>query len=141
MKKTFTVIVLPIYLLSTSLSRDEIIQMVSKIKEERGGIELKVLNSTPNPFAMEKRIIQEPKKVEVKDKKHKIVKVEENYELTAILNHRAFINKKWYSVGDKIGSFKVYSIGNISVILKGQEGIKKLNIADKKRKIKLFKGN
>ncbi len=139
MKKLYILIILPIFLFSTSLSHQEITQMVAKIKEERGGIGLSTLDDTPNPFAIEKEVVETPK--EVKVQKPTVVKVEEVYDLTAILNHKAFINKRWYQTGDKIGSFRVYSIGNRSVILKSKKEVKKLIIAERKKKFKMFKGN
>ncbi len=135
----FFMIILPLSLYSTSLSHKEITKMVEKIKEERGGIGLDVLDNTPNPFAIEKEIIEMPK--EVKIKKAKVEKIKEFYKLTAILNHKAFINRKWYGVGDKIGSYRVNSIGNRSVILKNVGEIKKLVIEEIKKKFKMFKGN
>jgi len=132
-------IILPLCLFSKSLSNDEITKMVEKIKEERGGIGLDVLDNTPNPFAIEKEIIEAPK--EIKTKKVKVIKVEVSYKLTAILNNKAFINKKWYGSGDKIGSYRVNSIGNRSVILKNGSEVKRLIIEKRKKKFKMFKGN
>jgi hypothetical protein len=138
MRKLYILIVLPIFLYSTSLSYAEITKMVQKIKQERSGIDLNVLDSTPNPFAIEEVIIP-PK--EVKAQKVKTQIVEEHYELTAILNHKAFINQEWYEIGDKIGSYTVHSIGYRSVILKNRVRSRKLIIEDTKKRFKMFKGN
>jgi len=140
MKKLYILIILTAFLYSTSLSHTEITKMVSKIKEERGGIGLEVLDNTPNPFTIEKEVIEVPKEIKIKKLKT-VTKVEASYELTAVLNHKAFINKKWYRIGDKIGSYRVNSIGNRSVILKNGSEVKRLIIEKRKKKFKMFKGN
>jgi hypothetical protein len=139
MKRIVAITILPIYLLSTSLSNKEITVMVDKIKEERGGIGVNILDTTPNPFAIVKEVIKSPKEVKIKKPKEVTPKI--SYELTAILNHRAFINKKWYRVGDKLDSFIVHSIGARTVILKNREEIKKIVIKRREKKFKIFKGN
>ena len=136
--------VIPIYLFSTSLSHNEITKMVEGIKVERKGVELDILNETPNPFfIVKKKVVKKPPKKVVKPKKPKkiIPIVEEVYNLTAILNHRAFINGKWYKVGSKIGDYTVYAIGDSSTILKSKKGTKRLIIEKRKSKFDIFKGN
>jgi hypothetical protein len=131
-----------IYLLSASLSHEEITKMVSKIKEERVGVGLDILEGTPNPFAIVKEVVkEEPKEEEVKVKPKPIIRQEESYKLTAILNHRAFINKKWYSIGAKLGTYRVYSIGNSSVKLRRGREVKRLVIEERKKKFSIFKGH
>ena len=122
-----------------TLSHVEIKTMVDKIKHQREGIDISLLDDTPNPFAI-KEVVEE-KKVE-KKKKVKVVKkkVEVVHHLTAILNHAAFIDSKWYKVGDKIGSFTLISINYDSVDLKFKKEQKKLSIKKEKRKIILNKG-
>jgi hypothetical protein len=79
----------------------------------------------------------------VKPKKPKKVVqvVEEVYTLTAILNHRAFINGKWYKVGGKLGNYTVYAIGDSSAILKSKKRTKKLTLERRKNRFDMFKGN
>jgi len=134
-------IALPLSLYSTSLSHDEIIKMVEKIKHERPGISLSVLDTTPNPFAIVVPVVEE-KVEEVKIEEPKIeINPLDSYHMTAVLNHAAFINKKWYKVGDKIGMYKVVHVGKSSVTLRNGQDYRKLVIPKKKKKIKLFKGN
>jgi hypothetical protein len=120
---------------ATSLSHDEITNMISKIKEERVGISLSKLQHTENPF-----IINKPKEV-VKHTKKAVQKTPQEvvYNLHAILNHAAFINSKWYKKGDKLGIYKIVYIGKKSVELRSDSGNKTLSI--KKRKNKFMKLN
>jgi len=126
-------------LCASSLSREKITEMVTKIKVERAGIDIGTLENTPNPFPIIKAT-----EVKVKtddDKPQKIVaKVKTSHSLTAILNHRAFIDGKWYERGDSLGSYRVESIGRSSVTLKSANESKTLRIAPRKKKFKMFKG-
>ena len=143
MKKILIIILLPIYIFAISLSHKEITKMVESIKVERAGLGLNVLENTPNPFAIEKKVVKEkPKKEKIEVKKVKVIKQpEEIYELTAILNNRAFINGKWYKVGSKIGTYTIKAMGERSVILKNIRGEKRLKIKEREKKFKMFKGN
>ena len=130
-------------LISGSLSSDEILNMVSKIKEERVGISLAKLERTANPF-----IIRKKKKKKIEEKKEENLTtvytpapVEIVYKLDAILNHAAFINKKWYRTGDTIDNYKVGYVSRHSVTLKGKSGNRVLKLEKRKKKfIKLNQG-
>ena len=124
---------------SATLSHVEIKTMVEKIKHQREGIDISLLNDTPNPFAIQE-VVVEDKKVEVKKIVKAIKRKVVEHHLTAILNHAAFIDGKWYKVGDKIGSFTLISINYDSVDLKSKKEQKKLSIKKEKRKIILNKG-
>ena len=128
------------FLLSGSLSSDEILNMVSKIKEERVGISLTKLEGTSNPFIIKKK----KKKAEKKDENLTLytpAPVEVVYRVDAILNHAAFINKKWYRKGDTLDNYKVIYISKHSVVLKGNSGKRVLKLEKRKKKfIKLKKG-
>jgi hypothetical protein len=137
MKKTTILLILSCsYLFSSSLSSIEITNMISKIKEERIGISIEKLETTVNPF-----ILKIPKKEEnltteeVADVVQKII-VEPTYLLEAILNNTAFINKKWYRRGHKIGIYTIGHISQKSVTLKSLDGNKVLSLK-KKKSIKL----
>ena len=134
---------LPLSVYSASLSHQEIRKMVLKIKDERAGINLNTLEKTPNPFSIIEKVVE--KKVEVEEitieKPKGVIIPTEVYEITAILNHAGFINKKWYKVGDKIGSYKVIHIGKSSATLKRGKEYKRLVIPKKKKKFKILKGN
>ncbi len=139
MKKIFIFIILSFTLLfAGSLSSNEIINMVSKIKEERDGISLVKLEGTANPFILKKKKRTEEKK----DENITVyTPVEIVYKLDAILNHAAFINKKWYRTGDTIDNYKVGYISKYSVRLEGKSGNRVLRLEKRKRKfIKLNKG-
>ncbi len=141
--KKILIITLPIYIFAISLSHKEITKMVESIKVERAGLGLNVLENTPNPFAIEKKVVKEKskdKKIEVKKVKA-IKQPEEVYELMAILNNRAFINGKWYKVGSKIGTYTIKAIGDRTVILRNIRGEKRLKIKEREKKFKMFKGN
>ncbi len=139
MKKIFIFIILSFtLLLAGSLSSNEIINMVSKIKEERDGISLVKLEGTANPFILKKK-----KRIEEKKDENITIytPVEIVYKLDAILNHAAFINKKWYRTGDTIDNYKVGYISKYSVRLEGKSGNRVLRLEKRKRKfIKLNKG-
>ena len=141
--KKILIIIVPIYIYAISLSHKEISRMVESIKVERAGLGLNILDNTPNPFAIEKKVIKEkPKKEKIEVKKVKVIKQpEEVYELTAILNHRAFINGKWYKVDSKIGTYTIKAIGDRTVILRNVRGEKRLKIKEREKKFKMFKGN
>ena len=141
MKKITIYIIFLFPLYSASLSHQEITKMVSKIQNERAGISLNILEKTPNPFAIIEKVVEkEVEEVKVEKPKEIIIPTE-TYEITAVLNHAGFINKKWYRVGDKIGSYKVIHIGKSSATLKRGKEYKRLVIPKKKKKFKILKGN
>ena len=124
---------------SATLSHVEIKTMVEKIKYQREGIDISVLKDTPNPFAI-KEVVEE-KIVEKKESKVVKKKVLIVHTLTAILNHAAFIDGKWYKIGDKVGTFTLVSINYDSVDLKSKTEQKKISIKKEKRKFILNKGD
>lgn len=126
-------------LLATSLSHQEINKMVQKIKEERVGIDLATLENTPNPFLIIKEEVQ--KKIEKKVKRQQVVKNVVAHSLVAILNHAAFIDGKWYKVGDKLGSYILTTMDRDRVTLKNNSDKKELIIPKREKKFKMFKGN
>ena len=125
-------------LFCVSLSPTEITNMISKIKEERVGIPLVKLEGTLNPFLLkkkEKKVVKEEKKEAQEQKSPEV-----EYQLSAILNHAAFINKKWYKTGDKLGAYRVRYISRNEVHLKGELGEKVLKLEKKKKFIKVKEG-
>ena len=141
MKKISIISILAFSTLSaSSLSSDEITSMISKIKEERVGIALSKLNNTENPF-----IIIKKKKKEVAQSSEKkataVIQPEIVYTLHAILNHAAFINKKWYKKGDKLGKYHIVTIGKKGVKISSKLVTKTLTMKKRKNKfIQLNKG-
>ena len=140
MKKILILITLSFSLLiSGSLSSTEILNMVSKIKEEREGISLSKLEGTANPF-----IIKQKKKIEEKKEENLTVyaPIDIVYKVDAILNKAAFINKKWYRTGDTIDNYKVGYVSKYSVTLENENGNKVLKLERRKKKfIKLNQGH
>ncbi len=145
MKKTtillFSTLTLFSLLDASTLSHTEIKTMVAKIKHQREGVEISILETTPNPFAIEEKVeeVKEEIKKEVKIEVKKKVKKEVVHHLSAILNHAAFIDGKWYKVGDKVGAFILVSIDYDTVDLKSKKEQKKLSIKKEKRKFILNK--
>jgi len=135
MKKT--IILLPLsfmVLFSGSLSREKITSMISEIKQERVGINLTILENTVNPFLLVK--IEENLTEDTEIVAQPVIIVEPVYELNAVLNHAAFINKKWYKIGHTLGDYKIKSISKTTVVLKSSEKEKILSLK-KKKTIKL----
>jgi hypothetical protein len=117
---------------SISLGEEKITKMIKEIKEERVGIKIEKLEETENPFILVK--IKEKEENLTKEEKVivKEIIVEKVYRLDAILNHSAFINKKWYKKGAKIDAYSVANIGQQSVLLKSSQGNKILHLKKKK---------
>lgn len=142
MKKILILIILSFSLLiSGSLSSTEILNMVSKIKEERVGISLAKLEGTANPFIIKKK---EKKKIAEKKEENLTIyaPVEIVYKVDAILNHAAFINKKWYRTGDTLNNYKIGYVSKYSVTLENENGNKVLKLERRKKKfIKLNQGH
>ena len=136
--KLFIVLVIfSMSLFSASLSSSEIINMVAEIKKERVGISLSELNSTEKPF-----IMHVPQKQEIKEVTEilKLISIAEVvYTLKAILNKAAFIDKKWYRKGDKLGDYTIGYVSSSSVILKSESDTRTLEL--KKRNKSLIKSN
>ena len=132
------VISLAISLEALSLSKEEITNMVSKIKKERLGIQLNTLDGTPNPFSIKKQVVKEEKKVIKAPVK---LKKTFTHRLTAILNNAGFIDGKWYRVGDKLNLYTVTFVGKKSVVLKNGKEHKILKVPEREKKFKILKGD
>ena len=141
LKNLLVMLMLSSTLMATSLSHQEINKMVAKIKEERRGVDLSTLENTPNPFLIIKEEVKEEKLEEVKVDKPKVVKKIVTHNLVAILNHSAFIDGKWYKIGDNLGSFTIITMGIDRVTLKGNSETKELIIPKREKKFKMFKGD
>ncbi|SFV67509.1 hypothetical protein MNB_SV-12-553 [hydrothermal vent metagenome] len=126
---------------ATSLSHEEIIKMVLKIKEERIGIDLATLEKTPNPFPIVEEVKEKKVEKKIKIERPKIVKKTVIHKLVAILNHSAFIDGKWYKVGNKVGVYTLTHIGIDSVTIKSEKESKRLVIPQREKKFKMFRGN
>ncbi len=123
-----------------SLSHKEISSMVDEIKKERSGIDIRRLKNTPNPFA----IYHKPKVVlpEIVEETPEVEEEEVetfDHQLLAILNHAAFIDGKWYKVGDTLGEYTLVSMGKDQVVLKRGSQKRTLAIPKLKKKFILYK--
>ena len=115
------------------LSVKEMNMMVEKIKQRRSGVDLKTLDTIKVPFVT---IVKDAdSKATMFVRKKKKVEKEKPIEVSAIMNKKAFINGKWYKEGDRIYGFKVVFVGKRGVVLKGDDSIKTLFIAQKNNKI------
>jgi len=130
-------------LYANSLSRKEIVSMVNAIKKERSGVNIRILQSTPNPFAIYKKPEVKPKVIEAvvpePPKEEEVVIEPFEHKLLAILNHAAFIDGKWYKIGDKLEAYTLVSMGEDQVVFKRGEEKRTLAIPKVKKKFILHK--
>jgi len=120
------------------LCADEIDDMLSKINSTREStIPKEELVSIPSP--MPKVIVEHNNS---KDGNATITKIveEETFDLTAIMNDSAFINKKWVKIGENVGSYKLVDIMDDSVYLKDGNRTKLIFFKKNNAKIKITVG-
>jgi len=120
------------------LYADEIDDMLSKINSTRESTMPKEeFVSIPSP--MPKVVIEHNSS---KDGNVTITKIveEETFDLTAIMNDSAFINKKWVKIGEKVGSYKLVDIMDDSVYLKDGNRTKLIFFKKNNAKIKITVG-
>ena len=116
---------------------DEIDKMVSKINSKREGtLSKKEISSITSP--MPKLIVIDNNSSE--DNKTVVKVKESSFNLTAIVNNSAFINGKWYKVGDRVGTFKLVDIMDDSVYLKDGKRTKLIFFKQNNGKIKIRVG-
>ncbi len=118
------------------LNGDLIDEIVNKIKTDREGkIPLDKLKSIDSPIIV--KTIQEKLKND-DNNSNSIINYTPNIEsfvLKAIVNNKAFINNKWYKIGDKVNNYTLVDIMDDSIYLKnGRKSkvvfFKKLNKKD-----------
>lgn len=80
------------------------------INKKRFGLSDKAISETKNPFEIKSKDKADKSALEESEK--------EKYQLFALLGKRAKINKKWYSLQDKIGTYTLINITKSSVTLK-----------------------
>ena len=102
-----------------STALEEIDKMVERIQKPRQGIGLDELASTKDPFISLKKD-ENMTQVVIPKKK------EAQLSLNGILNGKAYINGKWYKVGDKISGYVLKYVGTKGVVLTDETHIKKL---------------
>ncbi len=102
-------------------------KIFEKISETRIGINPREIDKIKNPFIVIYKNVDSNK-----TKKPKII-----YNLDAIFDNKAMINKKWYKKYSKIGVYKLVKIKNHSVLLRSANKSKELFIRkDNESKIK-----
>jgi hypothetical protein len=115
-------------LLQADLSVKQIQSMVNKIHQKRDCISLDTLLSTKEPFVRLQKennittfVIPTVETIDVKLILH------------AIVNGRAYINDAWMKVDETILGYELKAIGNIGVVLRNENHIKKLYRRKKKK--------
>ena len=136
MKKLFFVTSIAVLILSAN-EMDEIDKIISKINSKReGSLPKQELKNITSP--MPKLIVIDNNS---SDNNKSVVRAkEESFNLTAILNNNAFINGKWYQVGDRVGTFKLVDIMDDSVYLKDGKRTKLIFFKQNSGKIKIRVG-
>ena len=131
-------LVLIVGLIST-INADDIDDLVKKIAQDRtssvSGDELVNLKSPIARFASEVNTTKDGKKSE--SNATLIMATEDTFDLTAIMNKSAFINKKWVKKGEKIGSYTLSNIMDDSVMLKDGNKTKIIFFKPSTNKIKI----
>jgi len=135
MNKLFIVMALFMSVTHADLSVNQIRDMVTKIHQQREGIQLKTLQNTKEPFV---RLSEEnnittfviPVKAEEQEK----------LRLHAILNEKAYINDEWKSIDDIIGGYKLKYVGKKGVVLRNENQIKKLFLHEEKENFIIVEG-
>ena len=122
--------ILSINFLNANSELEKIDSIITKIKIKRVGIDSKYIKKLKDPFYYE-----EKHKIErIKKLRKKYIRT---YRLYAILNNKAKINRKWYKLGSKVGSYRLVDICNNCVKLKKGRKTLTLYIKRKSRKIKI----
>jgi len=105
--------------------------MFEKIGEKRIGVDNQKIDSLKAPFAV-------VKKKEVPAKKGEAVeKIDQGFELQAILNKSAKISGKWYALHAEVNGMKIIAVRDSYVWLKNDEFRKKLTLGIKNEKISI----
>ncbi len=127
MKSILLFILLSIFI-NAEISVKQIEHMVEKIHMKREGIKLTTLNSTKEPFIRLKKVNNVTVYVVPVKKKFKGVKLH----LDALINGKAYVNKKWLKIDDTIMGYKLKYIGKRGVVLRHKNDIRKLFLYKKR---------
>jgi len=112
--KTFILSIVIVEMLFASTDIEMIDKLVKDIKKERIGLSKADAKSAKNPFVKAIKMRQNSKPV----KKYKKKKYNKRFSLNAIVNNKAKINYKWYSINSTLNGYKVIKIENNYVVLK-----------------------
>lgn len=122
MRRVFILLTLPLILFASDV--DTTLQKLLHYKASKT-----ILHVNYNPFLKKTRLI---------DGKVQPIQKNKTIELKAIFNDKAFITNKWYTKGESVAGYKIYSVDTMSVVLKKGSEFKTLQLAqaDKIMKIK-----
>jgi hypothetical protein len=104
-------LVLPLY---ADLSIGQMETMVEKIKAKRAGAQIEKNPHFTSPFVM---IQKDENRSVIEDPKSNAV----TFTLGAIINNKAFLNKKWLEIGDRIEGYELTEIKDNSITLIQEE--------------------
>jgi len=112
---------------------ENINKLVKDIKKERIGLSKADTNSAKNPFVKAVKKIQDNKPMKVYRRK----KYSKKFSLNAIVNKKAKVNNRWYSINSTVYGYKIIKIKDNYVVLeKGNTEIYLYLKEQKNRKIK-----
>ena len=132
MRKVLYIFICIVFAAQAEITIAQIEEMVKKIQLKRPGVDLNTLKHTQDPFV---KMLQENNATNTAP----TPKVEEKrFALHAILNARAFINDKWYKLGDTIQGFTIKGIGTESVILQSGNLTKTLLLHQRQKSLIKF---
>jgi len=117
-KTLFSILVAVPGLLFADLSIKQMDSMVTKVKAKRAGLEIKHKGAFVSPFVILKK---DTNATSAKLEKPRTKVVEFN--LGAIINNRAFVNKKWVSKGETVDGYKVTALNENGVTLKKEKHV------------------
>jgi hypothetical protein len=108
-------------------------RMIDSIKKPRPGLPLEGLSLELSPF--------KPHIIELNTTASITEKVQEKvFVLNAIMNHRAYIDGKWYKKDDEVADYVLRFIGTRGVVMTREQSVMKLFLNKKDQDIFTFKG-
>ena len=130
-----------ITLLFVYISANNVDEMVSKINSKRASsIDKERLISIQSPMVKVVEKSTSDKNITtttLKSKPTVLKEEDEIYNLTGIMNNRAFINGKWLKVGNRVGRYKLIDVMEDSVYLKDGNRTKLIFFKQNSGKIKI----
>ncbi len=133
MKKSTLIVCLLSSLSFGEAGTQEIDRMINAIKHPRAGLPLEGLSLETSPF--------KPYMAEINTTAVGVNKVEERvFTLNAIMNHRAYIDGKWYKKDDEVADYVLRFVGTKGVVMTREQTVMKLFLNKKDQDIFTFKG-
>jgi hypothetical protein len=126
------IILVGVTLMHAEITINDIDKLVNDIKQERIGLTAKEIESAKDPFiylgGKYSRVLGTGKK-----------KRRYKFTLTAIINDRVKLNRKWYALGSTINGYKISKVGKNYVLLtRNNEKVRVFMKHKKSKKIKLL---